>query len=270
MGQDVRRVLTFECGGDLLGASLDGVDGAPRPAAVLMVTGGTQTRAGSHRMYERLARSLSGAGYPCLRFDRRGVGDSEGEDPGFRGSGPDIAAAAAALRGEVQEGARLIGFGLCDGATALALHGAAAGLDALILVNPWLVEMEAGEPAPAAIRQHYARQLATGAGWKKLITGAFDLRKLLGGLKRSADTAESGLAAEAAARLREVRLPSAVILCEGDATAIAAERELKRRAFSGLIGIAQRIPTDSHSFARPGDADALFGSCLALLRRLGG
>ena len=46
-----------------------------------------------------------------------------------------------------------LGFGLCDGATALALFGGEAGLDGLILVNPWLVEAEAGEPPPAAIRR---------------------------------------------------------------------------------------------------------------------
>lgn len=266
----MRRLLTIECENALLGASFDAVDGAPRPAAVLMVTGGTQVRTGSHRMYERLARALAGAGYSCLRVDRRGVGDSEGEDAGFRESGPDIAAAAAALRREAPHAQRLIGFGLCDGATALALHGGAAGLDGLILVNPWLVEAEAGEPAPAAVRRHYRDRLASAEGWKKLLTGAFDWKKLLAGLRRSADTAPSGLAGDAAAALRAKRLLTAVILCEGDATAIAAERELKRRPFRGLVGIAQRIPSDSHTFARPGDAEALFGSCLALLRRLGG
>ena len=66
----------------------------------MLVTGGSQTRIGSHRMYERLAKALAEQGISCLRYDRRGVGDSAGEDPGFRGSGPDLMAAAAALRAE--------------------------------------------------------------------------------------------------------------------------------------------------------------------------
>ena len=41
----------------------------------------------------------------------------------------------------------MIGFGLCDGARALALYGDEAGLDGLILANPWLVEVEEG-PRP--------------------------------------------------------------------------------------------------------------------------
>lgn len=264
----MRRLLTVECEGARLGATLD--EGGGRAAALLMVTGGSQTRIGSHRMYERLAQALAGAGYASLRFDRRGVGDSEGDDPGFRGSGPDIAAAAAALRVEVPHAARLIGFGLCDGATALAFHGAAAGLDALILVNPWLAEAEAGTPAPAAVRGHYRRRLASAEGWKKLLTGAVDWRRLAAGLRRSAHLSPSGLAADAAAKLRDKRLPTAVVLCRDDATAIAAGHELRRREYRGLVDLVQTIPSDSHTFARPGDAAALFGATLALVRRLGG
>jgi exosortase A-associated hydrolase 1 len=266
----MRRLLTVECEGALLGATLDEGAGAPRSAGLLMVTGGTQTRIGSHRMYERLARHLTAAGYASLRFDRRGVGDSEGEDPGFRGSGPDIAAAAAAFRNEARQVDRIFGFGLCDGATALALHGAAASLDGLILVNPWLVEAEAGTPAPAALRSHYRDRLLSFEGWKKLVTGAVDLRKLAAGLRRSTATAASPLAADAAAAMRAKRLPCAVVLADRDATAVAARHELKRRDFKGLIHFLQAVPSDSHTFARPGDSGALFGATLALLRRLGG
>jgi exosortase A-associated hydrolase 1 len=261
----MRRLLSFECQGQQLAASLD--EGL-NETGLLMVTGGTQIRVGSHRMYEKLARSLAVAGISSFRFDRRGVGDSEGVDPDFRDSGPDVAAAAAAFRNEAPDVQRVIGFGLCDGATAIALHGAAAGLDGLILVNPWLAEAQSGQPAPAAVRRHYRDRLLSVAGWKKLLTGAVDLRKLAGGLRRSADTSQSSLALDAAASLRERRLPTAVILCRDDATAIAARHELKRRELRGLIDFVQTIPSDSHTFARPGDAGALFGATLALLRRL--
>jgi exosortase A-associated hydrolase 1 len=263
----VRRLLSFECEGRLLGATLDE---ALTETAILMVTGGSQVRVGSHRMYEKLAKSLAMAGISNLRFDRRGVGDSEGEDPGFRQSGPDIAAAAATLRREAPHARRLFGLGLCDGATALALHGAAAGLDGLILVNPWLAEAEAGSPAPAAVRRHYRDRLLSAEGWRKLLSGAIDVRKLVGGLRRSAATAPSELAGDAAEALRGRRVPTALILASEDAAAIAAAHEIKSRDFKGLIDFVQRIPSDSHTFARPGDAGALFGATLALLRRLGG
>jgi exosortase A-associated hydrolase 1 len=261
----MRRLLTFPCEGALLGATLDQSGG---PTGLLMVTGGSQTRIGSHRMYERLARSVTQSGISALRFDRRGVGDSEGEDRGFRASGAELAAATEAFRNEAGV-ARLIGFGLCDGATALALFGAQAGLDSVILVNPWLTESEADSPAPAAIRRHYRDRLLSREGWKKLATGAISWRKLLSGLSKSASKESSSLAAEVARSLRSGGLPAELILAQSDATAIAAEHELKHPQFNGLIGKVQKISSNSHTFARSGDAEALLAATTASLRRFG-
>ena len=210
MARGMRRLLTLSCAGSELGASLDEGDGE---TALVLATGGSQTRIGSHRMYERLAAGLAGRGVACLRFDRRGVGDSGGEDPGWRGSGPDIAAAAAALRAECPNVQRVHGFGLCDGATALALFGGGAGLDGLVLVNPWLVEAEAGAPPPAAIRRHYRERLTSQEGWRRILSGSVNYRKLLGGLVRIVRRpAGSPLAREAAAALARHRLPAELIL----------------------------------------------------------
>jgi len=262
----VRRLMTFACAGAELAASLDEAAG---PIGLVMVTGGSQTRIGSHRMYERLAKALAEHGYPCLRFDRRGVGDSAGDDPGFRGSEPDIVAAAATLRREAPALARVFGLGLCDGATALALFGRAAGLDSLILVNPWLVEAEAGEPAPAAIRAHYRQRLTTREGWKRILTGAVDYRKLLGGLKKIAGKSQgSPLARETASALTASGLRSWLILAQDDATAIAAAREVEAAAFKGLIEGRERIATDSHTFARAGDEQALATAVIRALEAL--
>src|SRR5688572_31495624 len=91
----MRRLLSFPCEGAELGATLDEAEGR---TGLLLVTGGSQTRIGSHRMYERLAKSLVKHGIDCFRYDRRGVGDSSGSDPGYIASGPDIRAAAQAFR----------------------------------------------------------------------------------------------------------------------------------------------------------------------------
>jgi len=251
----MRRLIGFACAGAELAASLDGSGGA---TGLILVTGGSQTRIGSHRMYERLAKDLAEKGFLCFRFDRRGVGDSAGEDPGFRGSGPDIAAAAAAFRAAAPGMERVFGLALCDGATALALFGRAAGLDGLILVNPWLVEAQAGEPPPAAIRAHYRRRLLSAEGWKKILSGAVDWRKLLKGVRRiSARQEGAPLAREAAAGLKAGGLRAWLILAKDDATATAAEAELKAPAFAGLIEGRETIDSDSHTFARAGDEAAL-------------
>jgi exosortase A-associated hydrolase 1 len=262
----MRRLLTFACAGEELAASLDGAGGK---TGLLLVTGGSQSRIGSHRMYESLAKSLAEMNYPCFRFDRRGVGDSSGEDPGFRGSGPDLAAAASAFRRECPTLERVFGFGLCDGATALALFGAGAGLDGLILVNPWLVEAEAGEPPPAAIRAHYRQRLLSMDGWKKILSGAVDYRKLLMGIRKiSAKEQASPLARDAAAALSAGRLRAWAILAEGDATAIAAQQELKAPLFKGLIEGSQKVASDSHTFARPGDDTALLAATVRAMEAM--
>jgi exosortase A-associated hydrolase 1 len=263
----MRRLLTFRCEGAALAASLDAAAG---PTGILIVTGGSQTRIGSHRMFERLAQGLAAAGHPAFRFDRRGVGDSESEDPGFRGSGPDLAGAAAAFRSQSLGLQRVIGLGLCDGATAGALFGAAAGLDGLILVNPWLVEAEADAPPPAAIRRHYRERLTSLQGWKKIATGAISWRKLLKGFSKIAKAAPSPLAADVAAALEAGKRPVALILARGDATAIAAEAEWRSARFAAVREASPpvlHVETDSHTFARPGDEAALLRACLAALSR---
>lgn len=268
MGARMRRLLSFDCDGAALGASLDAADGT---TGLLIVTGGTQTRIGSHRMFERLALALASEGWPCFRFDRRGVGDSEGEDADFKGSGPDLAAAAAAFRREQPQLTRLLGFGLCDGASALALHGKAAGLDGYVLVNPWFVEAEAGEPAAAAIKSRYREQLLSLQGWKRLLSGSVSYRKIFKGIGRIIASRPSTLAGEIAASLGKARLPAQLILATRDATAIAARAEWTSPAFRAVRQsnpAPVTIDSDSHTFSRPGDEAALLRAVKDALARL--
>jgi exosortase A-associated hydrolase 1 len=255
----MRRLTSFPCAGEALAASLDDGGGS---TGLLLVIGGSQTRIGSHRMYEGLSKALAAKGFPCFRYDRRGVGDSSGADPGFRGSGPDLAAATAAFRTESPALTRIIGFGLCDGASALALFGGEAGLNGLILVNPWLIESaEEDSPPAAAIRYHYWQRLTSREGWQKILTGAVNWRKLFRGVRKAATPMKRApLAADMAASLRASGLPAQLILAEGDATAVAAEAEFKAAAFDGLIAGRETLATDSHTFARPGDDAALLAA----------
>jgi exosortase A-associated hydrolase 1 len=263
----MRHLLSFTCEGALLGATLDRADGV---TGLIIVTGGTQTRIGSHRMFERLAFQVAAAGYPCFRFDRRGVGDSEGKDPGYRSSLADLRAAVSVFRAECPHLQRVIGFGLCDGATALALFGAEAGVDSVLLANPWFVETEAGAPPAAAIKRHYRDQLMSLAGWKRLLDGSVSYKKLLKGLMKVAAPPPADLAGEVATTLRSRGLPVELVLARKDATAIAAE-ELWQSPLFGEVRSKSPPPihveSDSHTFARPGDAEALLDCVLKALRR---
>ncbi|WP_174298728.1 hydrolase 1, exosortase A system-associated [Sphingomonas bacterium] len=257
----MRRPLIVPCEGASLVATLDEAAGA---TGLLIVSGGNEVRAGAHRGMALLAALLAADDVPVFRFDRRGVGDSGGANGGYASSAPDIAAAAAAFRREQPQITRLVGFGNCDAATALAMFGRAAGIDALVLGNPWLVERGAGDmPPPAAIRARYAGRLATPRQWWRLLSGQVDLRKLLKGLRSIARTSpQPSLAARFLAGVTGI--PTTIVLATGDSTALAARAALRSLRPVPMMKTVT-IPTDSHSFARTDDAAALEAAIRAAL-----
>ena len=120
------------------------------------MSGGNEVRAGAFNGASRLAGEIAAKGFPVFRFDRRGVGDSEGENRGYRKSRKDIAAALLAFRALAPQVERVVAFGNCDAATALML-ASGAECDALVLSNPWAIDDETDTtPSPAAIRSRYA------------------------------------------------------------------------------------------------------------------
>ncbi|MCH7861093.1 MAG: hydrolase 1, exosortase A system-associated, partial [Proteobacteria bacterium] len=119
----MRKLIAFPCAGETL---LGTLDEAAETTGLLIVSGGNEIRIGAHRGMALLAERVARADYPVLRFDRRGIGDSTGENRGFESSAEDIAAAARAFRETGVE--RIIAYGNCDAATALAFFHAQAGI----------------------------------------------------------------------------------------------------------------------------------------------
>lgn len=256
----MRRLIPFTCAGETL---LGTLDEAPGKTGLLIVSGGNEIRIGAHRGMALLAQKLAARGIPVFRFDRRGIGDSTGENGGFLSSGPDIGAAAATFSAEAGI-ERLVGFGNCDAATALALFGGAAGVDRLILANPWTIEDADGLPPAAAIRARYAGKLRDPREWLRLLRGGVNFRKLAGGLAKVAQTPSepSGLAERLAAALSGWADRATILLAEGDATAIAYRDAAMRL---GIAAEALICTTDSHSFARAGDAEWLESRIVEIL-----
>ncbi|WP_260923661.1 hydrolase 1, exosortase A system-associated [Novosphingobium sp. 9] len=177
----IRAHSSFLCEGDRLVCTLDGDARATR--GLLIVSGGNETRAGAWNGQALMAERIAGEGFAVLRFDRRGVADSEGANGGFRASGPDIAAALAAFRELCPGLNRVVALGNCDAASALMLTGG-AGFDALVLSNPWTFEDDAADDVPAEqVRAHYRKRLADPAALRRLLTNKVSLIQLFRSLK---------------------------------------------------------------------------------------
>lgn len=239
----MRSALTFHCEGALLAGTLDA---APGTTGLLIVSGGNEIRSGAHRGMAELASRIASGGNPVFRFDRRGIGDSEGENQGFRSSGPDIHAALDAFCAAQPQLTGVVAFGNCDAATALILHG--TPVDARILANPWVIPSSGTMPSPAAIKDRYVRRLRDPEAWKALISGKIDLGKLAKGLGRLAaakPAAPDSLADKTVRALEASGIPTTIVLATGDATAIAFADVWRNDPAVRVV----RIDTASHSFA---------------------
>jgi hypothetical protein len=170
-----------------------------------------------------------------------------------------------ALRAACPQVTGLVGFGLCDGASALAIHHRAAGIDRLILANPWLADTGGGLPPPAAIRRHYRDRLTSPTDWRRLISGRVDYRRLARGLVRVGRKAPAPLAQRLATALRASNTPLTLLLAEGDATAIGFADAWRKPPFIGIAADVVSLPTAAHTFARAGDDALLAKACLEAL-----
>lgn len=257
----MRQWLSFACDAVPLAAAFDD---APGSSGLLIVSGGNETLSGSHGNMARLAARLAAAGHPVFRYDRRGVGDAAGENGGFETAAADLAASVSAFRAAAPGMTRIVGFGNCDGASTLALFGTDLAIDALVLANPWVIETVGELPPAAAIKARYRQKLMDPKEWLRLLRGGVDIGKLFRGLRAaSAKVPAGGLAQRMQTAIATSPLPVRIVLAKRDATALAFAD-----AWGGRIAKhvqVTEIDSNSHSFAKPADADALFALLIEAL-----
>ena len=148
----------------------------PGDCGVLIVVGGPQYRVGSHRQFLLLSRRLATEGYPSMRFDYRGMGDSGGAMREFDDVADDIGAAIEAFQQTCSSVRRIVLWGLCDAASAALLYVQVTGdsrIAGLALLNPW-VRSEASL-AQTHIKHYYGQRLLQREFWIKLLSGKMRL-----------------------------------------------------------------------------------------------
>ena len=181
--------VTFPCAGERL-LGIVAVPELPQATGVLIVVGGPQYRVGSHRQFLLLSRALAEAGYPAMRFDFRGMGDSTGELRDFEGVNEDIWAAISAFQAHCPNLERIVLWGLCDAASANLLYWDQtrdARLHGLVLLNPWV--RSKATLARTHIKHYYGQRLLQAEFWRKLLTGKLRLGRAISGFLGSLNQA---------------------------------------------------------------------------------
>lgn len=256
---------TFGCGSLTLAGTLDT---APLSTGLLVVSGGNEIRSGAFGGQADMAARIARAGFPVFRFDRRGVGDSEGENRGFRQSARDISAALEAFRAMSPQLSRVIAFGNCDAASALMLAGG-AGFDGLILSNPWTIEQDGASGGadttlpPNAIRTRYLEKLKNPREVIRLVSGGVNIGKLARGVVHALrpPSPPSSLAQEMADGLATFTGHVRILIATADRTAQVFEA-----AWDKNDQRLSRCEGAGHAYVDPPHRDWLEAQILASLR----
>lgn len=279
------RVLDFRCEEARLWGILaqPRADTPPADTAVLIVVGGPQYRAGSHRQFVLLARALAAAGFPALRFDYTGMGDSEGERRAFDAAGPDIRAALDTLARACPDVRRIVVWGLCDAASAALMFATAdPRVAGIVVANPW-ARSEA-TLAAATVKHYYGARLLQRDFWRKLLGGGVDWRASLRALAANLMQARRGGAAarDAGRETFQDAMARGLARFRGEVLLIVSGNDLTAKEFLGCAGssaawkglLADRkvrrvdLAEADHTFSRRVWHEAVENETIAWLKRL--
>lgn len=245
----VQRAVGFACQGAWLQGiiTLPATETAAGNAAppnggtrgVLVVVGGPQYRVGSHRQFRLLADQLAAGGTPVLRFDYRGMGDSDGDVRDFGAVDDDLRAAINHFFHEVPTLGEVVIWGLCDGASAALFYAHRdARVRGLVLLNPW-VRTEGGE-ARAYLKHYYLSRLRSPELWRKVLGGGFDFRAAATSLASKLVTAARGSATTSDVPIKPVhesgsRSPSAAPVMPADSRPLPQRMQEGLERFRGKV-----------------------------------
>jgi uncharacterized protein len=281
MNSALEEACVFDCGSDAIVGVLNMPAHPSVDFALLIVVGGPQYRVGSHRQFVLTARSLASVGVPVLRFDCRGMGDSEGNAPGFQSLCPDIRAAIDYLFRKMPGLAGVVLYGLCDGAAAALICAVNdPRISGLILCNPWVRSTE-GE-ARAYLKHYYVQRFLQRSFWSKLLSGRFDyhasFRGLLQMLQRAGgnpvtktDSTATGFVLAMLKSMQTFAGPVLLLISGRDLTAqefqdLCRKDSDWRRAIARANVTALELPEADHTFSMRASLECANDHCAKWLR----
>lgn len=263
--------VIFRCGADDLVGVIHRPSAGIAQLGVLIIVGGPQYRVGSHRQFTLMARSLAEGGFAVMRFDYRGMGDSDGQPRTFETIGEDLQAAMEAFSRATPGLERVVFWGLCDAASAVLMHAPSdPRVCGFVLVNPW-VRSSTGE-ARAYVKHYYGKRLLQRSFWAKVFSGeskplkafaAFisDLRTAYSRRARRSSDPATSFVERMRIGLQQSALPVLVAMSERDLTArefddLVNSDESWRRALSHRGVQIVRLAGADHTFSERATLDA--------------
>ncbi len=191
----------------LVGVISPAVASATDPDApmVVILNSGIIHRVGANRASVSLARELAVAGFPAIRFDLSGLGDSENRIdalPPLKAGMADIRDALDTIQ-SARQIRRFILMGLCSGADySISYAGTDSRVVGVVLLDPSI---------PRTFRyylQHYAARILKPAAWRNFVRG-----HALRYLERKGDAADGIQSSKAA--VKTLNTPEARVYLEG-------------------------------------------------------
>ncbi|HQU70945.1 MAG TPA: PhoPQ-activated protein PqaA family protein [Calditrichia bacterium] len=195
----------------LVGIWSEAPEGTAPPFAVILLNSGLIHRVGPNRLYVRMARRFAEMGYPTLRMDFAGIGDSS------RRGETDITIEESIVR---QIGEAMDFFEAQHGVKRFVLSGICAGGDAAFLAASsdaricGIIPVDLYSYSSGAFMKHmYQKRLLQPRSWLNLLSGKSDILKLiLGRILATPKSASPGAPADMLlARLHQVPAPEKVL-----------------------------------------------------------
>ena len=175
--------LVFDCEGSALIGMAHVPETVRARGVVFVVAGGSQYRGGMCRMQAQMARRWAALGIPVMRFDHRGLGDSEGTFVGFTGIEADLGAAIEAFVQQVPGMTGVVLWGGCDAASAALINAwKFPQVTGIVLGNPWV---HSENTADRAEMLHFGQRLRDKRFWLKVVRGQYNPLPALGTVLRS-------------------------------------------------------------------------------------
>lgn len=160
--------VVFDCEGSELIGMIHVPEEIRTRGMIAIVAGGPQYRGGIGRLQVQFARELSSAGIPVMRFDYRGLGDSEGSFRGFQSIEADIAAAIKTFHKHLPQVREVVLWGGCDAASAIMINANKfPEVTGIILGNPWVHTDETSDAV--TVKHHYSKRIREKGFWLKVL-----------------------------------------------------------------------------------------------------